>query len=246
MEPSERIALISGVSREEGIGFGVAKALVALGFDVILTARNLASAQALSEKIESPQNVIAKALDITQDESISEIVEFVENKFQKLDVLINNAGAGFDFGTHPLETDLEFTKNTLDINLFGAWRMIKGFYPLLKKSNQPRVVNISSGAGSFGDPVFGLGVHPSIVTSYGISKLALNGLTVKLAREFSEKGDSIKINSVCPGFVATYEGTAAMGARPVSEAIPGIIWAATLSEAGPTGGFFRDKETLSW
>ncbi len=246
MDSKNGIALVTGVSREEGIGFGVAKALATLGFDVILTARNIASAQALSEKIENPQNVIAKSLDITQDESISEIVEFVENKFQKLDVLINNAGAGFDFGMHPLETDLEITKNTLDINLFGAWRMIKGFYHLLKKSNQSRVVNISSGAGSFGDHVFGLAVHPSIVTSYGISKLALNGLTVKLARQFNEAGDKIKINSICPGFVATYEGTAEMGARPVSEVVDGIVWAATLTDDGPTGGFFRDKAPLSW
>jgi NAD(P)-dependent dehydrogenase (short-subunit alcohol dehydrogenase family) len=122
--------------------------------------------------------------------------------------------------------------------------MVQYFYPLLQKSEKPRIVNISSGAGSFGDPVFGLGVHPAVVTSYGISKLALNGLTVKLARQLKDEG--ILINSVCPGFVATSEGMTEMGARPVSEAIDGIIWAATLPDSGPSGGFFRDQQPLPW
>ena len=136
------------------------------------------------------------------------------------------------------------TKAAFETNLFGAWRMVKHFHVLLKKSEHPRIVNISSGAGSFQDPFFGMGVHPAIVTSYGLSKLALNGLTVKLARQL--KDDGILINAVCPGFVATAPGMIDMGARSVSEAVPGIVWAATLPDAGPTGGFFRDREVLAW
>lgn len=242
---NKRIVLISGVSREEGIGFGLAKAMHEQGFEVIISARKVEKAQVLADQISPEgQRITAKQLDITVEESVSQLADWVKSTFGRLDVLLNNAGSGLDFEMHPLETDFEVTQNALNINLFGAWRMAKHFHTLLKKSEHPRVVHVSSGAGSFGDPVFGLGVHPAIVSSYGISKLALNGLTVKLARQLKE--DGILVNSVCPGFVATAPGMTEMGARPVSEAVEGIIWAATLPDEGPTGGFFRDKEPLPW
>lgn len=83
--------------------------------------------------------------------------------------------------------------------------MTIAFQNLLKKSKNPSIVNVSSGAGSFSDPIFGLENHKGNVLVYGITKLALNGLTVKLAKELKEF--NIKINSVCQGFVATYPGT---------------------------------------
>lgn len=106
------------------------------------------------------------------------------------------------------------------------------------------MVNVSSGAGSFTDPVFGLTVHPGNVPVYALTKLALNGLTVKLARQL--KNSHVKVNAVCPGFVATYPGTAEWGARPVSEGAKGIVWAATLPDDGPSGCFFRDGQALNW
>lgn len=245
MTKHKNIVLITGVSREEGIGFGLAKAMTEQGFEVIITARQVEMAEKLAKQLsKNGRSVLASEVDITDEQSVAKLKDFVESRFQRLDVLINNAGASLDFGVHPLETDFEVTRHTLETNLFGSWRMIKHFYPLLKRSEHPRIVNISSGAGSFGDPVFGLGVHPAIVTSYGISKLALNGLIVKMARQLQPEG--ILINSVCPGFVATAPGMTEMGARPVSEAVDGIIWAATLPDDGPNGGFFRDKEPLAW
>ena len=103
---------------------------------------------------------------------------------------------------------------------------------------------MSSGAGSFGDPTFGLAHHFSKVPVYGITKLALNGLTVKLARQFKES--KIKINSVDPGFTATYPGTETWGARPVSEGAKSVLWAALLPDDGPSGGFFRDGKKIDW
>jgi NAD(P)-dependent dehydrogenase (short-subunit alcohol dehydrogenase family) len=245
MATNKKVVLITGVSRAEGIGYGVAQAICQQDFEVIITARALSKAEALAKKLSADgRSVLAEALDVTTETSVGQLVEFVRHRYGRLDVLINNAGAGLDYGVHPLETDFAVTRATLETNLFGAWRMVQYFYPLLQKSEKPRIVNISSGAGSFGDPVFGLGVHPAVVTSYGISKLALNGLTVKLARQLKDEG--ILINSVCPGFVATSEGMTEMGARPVSEAIDGIIWAATLPDSGPSGGFFRDQQPLPW
>ena len=236
----DKIALITGVSREMGLGYETAKQLVDKGYKVIITAREFDKVKTLADKI----NVTAMALDITNDQSVQQLAQEFEKQFRKLDVLINNAGAFFDQDNEPLSADIQFIKDAFDTNLLGAWRMIRAFEPLLQKSESGRIVNVSSGAGSFGDPVFGLANHFSKVPVYGITKLALNGLTVKVARQL--KDTKIKINSVDPGFTATYPGTENWGARPVSEGAKGVVWAATLPNDGPSGEFFRDGQTLSW
>ncbi len=245
METNKSIVLITGVSREEGIGFGLAKAMLERGFEVIITARELAKVETLAKKLAlTGQSITAESLDITDDKSVDQLAQFVRARFGRLDILINNAGGQLDYMVKPLDTDFDFAKKAFDTNLFGAWRVIKHMRALLKGSSHPRIVNISSGAGSFAHPYFGLSVHPALMTSYGLSKLALNGLTVQLARELKE--DRILVNAVNPGFVATAEGMSAMGARSVAASVDGIIWAATLPDAGPTGGFFEDKQAIGW
>ena len=245
MSTDQRIALITGVSREQGLGYGITQAMASQGFSVIITARQEEQAEVLAQKVIADHTpVTAHALDITQDDSVTALVEWIGSTYGRLDVLINNAGSSLDYGVHPLETDFAVARQALEVNLFGAWRMVQRCYPLLQRSDQARIVNISSGAGSFQDPDFGLAVHPAVVTSYGLSKLALNGLTVKLARQLKE--DNILVNAVDPGLVATADGMEALGARPVSEAVDGILWAATLPDDGPSGGFFRNKEPLVW
>ncbi len=236
----KEIVLISGVSREMGLGFEIGKQLVEKGYHVIITARKGEQAAILAERIGAEFDV----LDVTKEESIHQVRKSIEDKHGHLDVLINNAGAFFDMGAQPLDADMDFVLQALDLNLLGAWRMVKAFVPLLKKSKSGRIVNVSSGAGSFRDPAFGLSKHQAIVPVYGITKLALNGLTVKLAKQLA--GTSIKVNSVCPGFVATYPGVEQWGARPVSEGAKGIVWAASLDQDGPSGGFFRDGEPIEW
>ena len=82
------------------------------------------------------------------------------------------------------------------------------------------------------------------MASYAVSKAALNALTVKLALELFE--DRILVNAVCPGLTATAPGMAEVGARPVEEGAASVVWAATLADDGPTGGFFRDGQALGW
>ena len=183
-------------------------------------------------------------LDVSDDASVEKLATEITNNFGQLDVLVNNAAHELDFGSQPLSCDLELVKRAFDTNLFGAWRMAKAFVPLLKKSESGRIVNVGSGAGSFTDPQFGLIALSNGFTIYGISKLALNGLTVKLAQEL--KDTTIKVNSVCPGFVATYPGMAENGAKPVSEGAESIYWAATIPADGPNGGFFRNGQKLDW
>ena len=168
----------------------------------------------------------------------------IEAEYGRLDILINNAGGQLDYMVQPLDTDFDAVRQAMETNLFGAWRVIKKMYPLLKRGNHPRIVNISSGAGSINHPAFGMRVHPALLTSYGLSKLALNGMTVQIARQL--KSDGILVNAVNPGLVATAEGMEKMGARPVEESLDGIIWAATLPDDGPTGQFFEDRQPIPW
>jgi NAD(P)-dependent dehydrogenase (short-subunit alcohol dehydrogenase family) len=239
------IALITGVSREMGLGFETSRQLAQKGFKVIMTARNLESVIPLSEKLnQEGLDTIAMQLDTNDEQSVQQLAQKIDVQFGKLDVLVNNAAAFFDAGGNVLTADLSYVREALETNLIGTWRVIQGFMPLIRKSIEGHIVNVSSGAGSFSDPIFGLLNHPQNVPVYGVTKLALNGLTVKLAKEV--KAEGILVNAVCPGWVATYPGTAEWGARPVSEGASGIVWAATLPQDGPTGGFFRDGVALNW
>ena len=114
--------------------------------------------------------------------------------------------------------------------------MSEAFLPLLRRSEHGRIVNVSSESGSLA----GMGGE---TPAYGVSKVALNALTRKLADEL--RGERILVNSVCPGWVATEMG-GRDAPRTVEEGAAGVVWAATLPDSGPTGGFFRDGEPLPW
>lgn len=236
---TNRTALITGVSRPEGIGFATAKELSAMGYTVIISARNPEKARQLAGLI----NATPVAMDVTNEDSVQQAASGIATKYGRLDLLINNAGVMLPNASPVAGKDLAELQIELDTNVIGVWRVTKHFLPLLQKSTQPRIVNISSTMGSFTAPGWGLlDFSRSPIPAYSITKLALNGLTVKTAREHQ----NIRVNAVCPGFTATYPGMAEMGARPVEESIKGIIWAATLPDDGPSGGFFRDGEKVVW
>jgi NAD(P)-dependent dehydrogenase (short-subunit alcohol dehydrogenase family) len=127
--------------------------------------------------------------------------------------------------------------------LFGSWSLTQELLPLLDQSEHPRIVNVSSGAGSHGDPMFGLTSGNAMGPAYSTAKSALNALTVIMAKEL---GDRYLVNAVCPGLTATFPGGKEMGARPIEDGARGIVWAATLPPDGPSGGLFRDGLPLPW
>ncbi len=174
-------------------------------------------------------------LDVTDDASIAAARDWLESQRGVLDVLINNAAIDYDTWQDVLTADLSQVSGTLDTNTLGPWRMTLAMLPLLRRSAHPRVVNVSSGAGQ-------LDAMNGSTPAYSLSKLALNGLTMMLATRL--KADRILVNSVCPGWVATEMGGA--GGRPVADGAAGIVWAATLPDDGPTGGFFRDEREIEW
>jgi NAD(P)-dependent dehydrogenase (short-subunit alcohol dehydrogenase family) len=235
------VALITGAAH--GLGREVAAQLVRRGHHVLITARDGDVARSAADELG--ENVVAlPALDITDPASVEAVVEAVATDPGRLDVLVNNAAAYVDWTETVSGADLDAAHRVLETNLFGAWRLVQALLPLLQRSPAPRIVNVSSGAGSHGDSAFGLAARGGAAASYGISKAALNALTATLAAELA--GSGVRVNAVCPGLTATYPGAEAMGARPVAESAAGVVWAATLPADGPTGGFFRDAQSLAW
>ena len=134
-----------------------------------------------------------------------------------------------------LDPDWTTIREAFETNLFGAWRVAVACASLLAASGHGRLVNVSSGAGALAS--MGAGTP-----AYSVTKAALNALTRILADELKPAG--VLVNAVCPGWVATDMG--GRGGRPVEEGAAGIVWAATLPDEGPTGGFFRDGRPIPW
>ncbi|HEY0605412.1 MAG TPA: SDR family NAD(P)-dependent oxidoreductase [Herpetosiphonaceae bacterium] len=238
-----QVALITGAGK--GIGLEVARQLAARGMTAILTARTLEKSQAAAQRIAGAGlDIRPRALDVTDQASVEQLAAEIEREFGRLDILVNNAAAFVNWSETALTADLEAASAVLATNLFGAWRMCQAFMPLMRRSAHGRIVIVSSGAGSHGEQQFGLTTGGGSVASYGISKAALNALTAKLAAEL--EGSGILINAVCPGFTATAPGMEAMGARPIPAGAASVLWAATLPDDGPSGGFFRDGKPLPW
>lgn len=228
------IALVTGGNR--GIGFEVCRQLASAGFIVSLTARDARKAKVAADALRSAGRVEPLVMDVADANSIANAAAEVAKQYERLDVLINNAGINYDTWETVANADINGTvMETITTNLLGPWRVCQAFVPLLRKSRAGRIVNVSSESGSLAD----MGAGPP---AYQVTKAALNALTRTLAGEL--RGSRILVNSVCPGWVATDMGGS--GGRPVADGADGIVWAATLPKDGPTGGFFRDGEPLPW
>jgi len=237
-------ALVTGAGRAEGIGFEVCRQLCAKGYRVFLTARSPDSARMRAGELTAEGfDARPLALDVSSADSVAAAVRVVAEA-GCLDILVNNAATTSAYGEKASTADLGAAHSAFESIIFGAWRTFQAFLPLLRLSPAARVVNVSSGAGSHGDPVFGLTSGNGMGPGYAVAKAALNALTAAAAYEL--KDTPILVNAVCPGFTATFPGGEAMGARPVRDGAAGVVWAATLSAGGPSGGFFRDGAPLPW
>ena len=231
----DRVALVTGANR--GIGLEVARQLAARGFETILGARDVQKgAKAASSLQKSGLKITPVKLDVTERQSVEAAKLLVEERFGRLDVLVNNAAILYDEWQRAENADLDTVREAFETNTLGAWRVCQAFIPLLRKSGHARIVNVSSESGSL--TVMGGGTP-----AYGVSKAALNALTRMLADEL--RASRILVNSVCPGWVATEMG-GPDAPRTVEEGAASVMWAATLPDGGPTGGFFRDGEPLAW
>jgi NAD(P)-dependent dehydrogenase (short-subunit alcohol dehydrogenase family) len=235
MPPEDRrVAVVSGANR--GIGREIVRQLAGRGITAVLTARDAAAAAAAAEELGGPEaGVLAHQLDVTDDASVRELTEWVTAELGRADILVNNAGAHW---THhsAADADIALVRDALDINLVGAWRMCAALVPLMRARAHGRIVNLSSGAGTFSGPSVG-------TPAYTVSKAALNMLTLVLGRELA--GTGILVNAACPGWVRTRMGGPGAD-RSVEEGADTPVWLATLPDDGPTGGLFRDRRPAAW
>jgi NAD(P)-dependent dehydrogenase (short-subunit alcohol dehydrogenase family) len=220
---------VSGGNR--GIGREVCRQLVERGYNVILGSRELDNGRRAVAELGGPPGLRAVQLDVTDSDSCAALAR----QLDRVDVLVNNAAIGYDTWESAVDADLVKADHIFNTNVFGAWRLTQALLPLLRHSEHGRIVNVSSEAGSLA----GMGAG---APAYAISKAALNALTRVLAVEL--RRDRILVNAVCPGWVATDMG--GPGGRPVAEGAESVLWAATLADDGPTGGFFRDGRPLPW
>ena len=235
MSMSSRIALVTGANR--GIGLEIVKQLAEDGFKVILSARDRNMGVAVTNELKkNGHDVIFHVLDVTNESSIVEAVQFVEQMGGKLDVLMNNAAILVDSDQNALSIPSDMLRNVLETNLIGPLRLCQEVIPLMKNNKYGRIVNISSGMGAFNEMGSG---YPS----YRISKTSLNAMTKILAAELS--GSNILINSMCPGWVRTEMGGPG-AARSVAEGADTAVWLAQLPDNGPSGAFFRDRKQIPW
>ncbi|WP_434451931.1 SDR family oxidoreductase [Lentzea sp. E54] len=236
----QTIALVTGANK--GIGYEIAAGLGALGMSVGVGARDPRRGEEAAAKLRAEgADAFYVPLDVTDDESVVSAASLVEERFGRLDVLVNNAGIAGAWPTAPSTATPEGLREVLETNVVGVVRVTNAMLPLLRRSARPRIVNQSSHLSSltlqttpdaeFGDPD---GV-------YTPSKAFLNALTLQYAKELA----GIKVNGACPGYVATefndFQGheTPANGAKIA-------IRLATLPDDGPTGGLFDGVGTVPW
>jgi NAD(P)-dependent dehydrogenase (short-subunit alcohol dehydrogenase family) len=239
---SKRIALISGANK--GIGKEVARQLGHAGFTVLIGSRDLKRGEAAAAELKA-DGVDAEAiqLDVTDSKSVDAAAGAVESKFGKLDALVNNAGIAIDAGTG-FDTNVDLVRSTLETNFIGPFQLTKAMAPLLKKSENARVVNVSSTLGSLtrnSDP--NLDFSSVKFVGYNCSKSALNMFTIITADYF--KDSKVKVNSACPGYVAT-DLNKHQGHRTVEQGATAIVKLATLKEDGPSGGYFNEDGPIPW
>ncbi len=230
--------LITGANRS--IGLESARQLLQNGYFVWIGSRDIAKGNAVVENFKSQgfTSAAAVALDVTDADSVREAAKTITKQSGTLDVLINNAGILGGMAQLAGSVPLDTVREVFDTNFFGVIQVTEAFLPLLRKSTQPVIVNVTSGLGSLtlqSDPNWH---HYTVKTAaYGPSKSALNAYTITLAYELKDAG--FKVNAVDPGYTAT-DFNNHSGPTDVKDAAAHIIKYAMLGPDGPTGMFFSE------
>lgn len=229
------ITLITGGNK--GLGYESARRLIALGHTVYVAARNPALGQTAADELGSKFVL----LDVTHEASALAAAAHVKEREGHLDVLINNAGITGPM-LKPEDIKAEHMLSTYDTNVFGIVRVTHAFLPLLRKSANPVIVNVTSGLGSFG-----MVTNPATTEStvnalpYTSSKSAVTMLSLQYAKALSQ----MRVNAVDPGYTAT-DLNHHSGPQTVTEGTDAIVKMATIGKDGPTGTFINREGKMPW
>ncbi len=244
MQDTSRIALVTGATR--GIGLQTVRQLAEAGVHTLLAGRDRERAVEAALKLQAEGlPVEAIALDVTDDDSITQAVRSVEARHGRLDILVNNAGILIDeTGKKVSEQSASTWRRTFDTNVFGLIAVTRAFLPLLHRSHAGRIVNVSSILGSLAlnaDPASP--IYDFKVPAYNVSKTAVNAWTVQLAYELRDS--RIKVNTIHPGYVKT-DMNAGEGELDIPDGARTSVALALIDDNGPQGGFFYREEVLPW
>jgi NAD(P)-dependent dehydrogenase (short-subunit alcohol dehydrogenase family) len=246
------VAMITGANK--GIGRAVAEQLAALGMTVLIGARDSRRGEDAAAAVRAAGgDAHAVVLDVTVPATVREAATWADERFGHLDVLVNNAGISGSGQVSPHDAldqvpstvDLDMVRAVFETNVFGMITVTNEMLPLLRRSPAPRVVNISSAAGSLTIAADPDGPLASLPTSaaYSPSKTAVNALTVQYANELRK--DGILVNAADPGFVDT-EINNHTGYLTPAQGAAVVVGLATLGDDGPTGGFFNEGGPVPW
>jgi len=242
----EKVAFISGANR--GIGFETAKKLAEKGIKVILGSRDLNKGKDALEKLSSEGfDVDLVQYDAFDPESPHKVYDHIEKNYQKLDILINNAGVlltGNLFVTNSSSITEKDLKDTFQTNFFAVVTLTQKLLPLIKKSEGGRIVNVSTILSSLTlHSAKDSPISPAKELAYNASKTALNAFTIHLANEL--KDTKIKVNSGHPGWVKTELG-GPNAPIEVKDSYKTSVNLATLDDDGPSGGLFNEEDSIPW
>ncbi len=227
-----KIVLVTGANR--GLGLETVRQLAAGDWQVILGCRDSKAGQRASEGFAGKIDVLT--LDVNAASSIANAAGYVQGRYGKLDVLINNAGVLLDDAGSALTVELSMLAATMWTNVYGPWQLTQAMLPNLRKSDLPRVINVSSGAGQLTGNSLG-----AWAPAYSISKTALNALTCQFAAALP----AFAINAVCPGWVRTDMG-GDEAPLSVAEGVDSIVWLAGEAPQSLTGKYLRSREEIPW
>jgi NAD(P)-dependent dehydrogenase (short-subunit alcohol dehydrogenase family) len=232
---NSKIIVVTGANR--GIGFEIARQLARAGAKVILTARQVKAGKTAVASLKAEGlNTDFHPLEVTKEKSVAALREFLSQSPGRLDVLINNAGIIEPADRDVLKVSLETVLGTLETNTLAPLRLAQALAPLLRKSKNGRIINLSSGMGA-------LSGMDSDHAAYRLSKTALNAVTAMLAAAFAD--EKLAVNSVCPGWVRTDMG-GPNAEREVAQGAASAVWLALEAPQSLTGKFIRDRKEIPW
>jgi NAD(P)-dependent dehydrogenase (short-subunit alcohol dehydrogenase family) len=248
----KRVALVTGAN--QGVGFQVAKELVAHGLTVLVASRNLDRGEAAAKKIGP--GATAVQLDVTDRVSIADAASRVRQEWGRLDVLVQNAAISntrkgslslqeYAKMTRPSVVSLDEVRAVWETNVFGVLAVHQAFVPLLREAPTANLVIVSSGVGSLAqnaDPTSRY--HKSFGPVYPASKAALNAIALAIMIELEDT--PIKVRLVSPAFTKTnlngYEGT-----ESVEDGSREVVRVALLGPNDPAGTFTRwENANIPW
>ena len=237
-----KVALITGANK--GIGKEIARQLGMLGYTVVLTARDQnAGTKAVEELIAAGCDAHTVPLEVSSASDIANLAEYLEKKFGKLDVLVNNAGIAIEWDGNP--TNAEKVRRTLEINLVAPYAITEALVPLLSLSLDARIINHSSQLGSI-DAAENMWQYISgfMTVGYSTSKAGLNMLTQIQSKTLEAKG--IAVAAAHPGWVKTDLGSDA-APMEVEEGASTVVSLVTMArEQFPHGLLVHKGERIPW